>query len=86
MSENRNELYELLERVGKLSVADQVLVMEKIAAGLRTRHFADPEAGAKQWAEFVEEYVANDGHMAPYPVPPERLAQVPRCDAAKSTS
>lgn len=68
------ELHELLDRIGKLPVAEQVFVMEMIAAGLRKQHFTDHEAEAKKWAEFVEEWTAQGGERYPYPIPDDLSA------------
>jgi hypothetical protein len=86
MPANGNELSDLQERIRSLSVTDQLYLLARIADGLRREHFTDHEADEKAAAAFAEHYVATEGHKAPYPVPPEILAQIPQCDVAKSTS
>ena len=71
MLDNQKELHELQDRITRLSVGDQLYLIARVAGRLHHDHFTDHEAGAKAWAEFVEQWTAQGGEKYPYPVPPE---------------
>jgi hypothetical protein len=52
-----NERYELQQRIARLSVADQLLLVESILARIRDKHFADQEAIQQEIAATEAWYI-----------------------------
>ncbi len=59
MSEqNKNEVYDLVDRAGRLAPGEQLYLAEKILAGLRYALFTDLEAMKQELAEAEAWYTA----------------------------
>lgn len=50
---NSRELFELTERIKRLTLAEQVYLIELVTAGLRKTHLTDHEAMGKDLAEMA---------------------------------
>jgi hypothetical protein len=72
MTPNHDELYQLRERIAKLTPEEQLLLAEGILADIRRGHFTDHEADRKALQEMLADpdyqRVLNNEDL-PYPEP-----------------
>lgn len=72
MNANRNEVYELTQRVLELPPEQQMMVVEEILRTIRKAHFTDHEALDREMAAMVADpafqRVLNNQDL-PYPEP-----------------
>ena len=66
--ETTKEILDLLERIGRLSVADQLYLLARAADRMRKTHFFDHEAAERSLNELVNSPLMR-GEEIPYPVP-----------------
>jgi hypothetical protein len=62
MADDKNEVYDLVDRAARLSPGEQLYLVEKILAGLRYAHFTDHKA-MKQELAAVEEWHTAQQHL-----------------------
>jgi len=55
MTTNHDELYQLRERIAKLTPGEQLLLAEGILANIRRAHFTDHEALDRSLREMMED-------------------------------
>jgi hypothetical protein len=48
MASNRDELFDLQQRIARLTPEDQLYLVERVLAGIRHAHFTDHEAMRKE--------------------------------------